>query len=825
MSGVEGVIVFLLQNIREYAVRFGSRYIDTLVEFLDDETRASGIQQRLRPFRPQISIDTEAVVHEVMTRLAEELPTHVDWRNVEQEVRDILPTYDARAHKRFRDIAYFLLDLFFDQSGCSNFFTETPSDIANLKLVPTDTTVSRVIAANHSSNIDDILVGDLADSLGLGLGHFAAGANLMFLPEVERIMKELNVIKVKRSIGEGEQARLYKAILGKTCEVMTNRGEDFIIFPEANNRQGARTRNGTLRLPERLRVVDGILDSAKDAIMIPVAVSFSRVPEYYKLVHGRGTYYFLRHRRHSLRLHRDNMEGNGVVRLLAHSLLMSYRDIYGRACASVGEPFSIKEFLSSHPDTAEPARLVAEESVRRIAKVKKVMPSHIVAEAIEGTERISIPHLSQQVQVEIDKVVEYHRKTFASEPNFSYEFGMGPRTVMEVGLRDIGLMHIIRRGQMFFRHRVLVNDRDALAYYGNMTDHRLYSPDFDNKVCVIGAGQWGYTLAYLIGSKFLSDPGYRRHSIVIYDTRREITDGLKEKGVHPLFFQGMQAPKIVYPKFSYKDAISNAKVIIVATPSSQFEMVVDNICKYASRDLDLVIATKGFARETAELLPVAARKKIEKSKLTHHIHIAVLSGANIASEVIRGEVCTTQLAGQSAERIAELKKLLENSRFIVHTSADPLGTSLAGAAKNPYATMYAAAKSLGMGENYLGEFVMAATEEIIRLGNAVGANPKTFTESHAWWPDLHATSMAGRSGKFGAVLGQKRTSRRAVQSFLEKNGTIETYDSIASLHRLAQRMGVKMPIVELGYEMIHEDAEPSKAKFEHAILAQPREKS
>jgi glycerol-3-phosphate dehydrogenase (NAD(P)+) len=394
---------------------------------------------------------------------------------------------------------------------------------------------------------------------------------------------------------------------------------------------------------------------------------------------------------------------------------------------------------------------------------------------------------------------------------------------MEVGLRDLELMRIIRRGRVFFKSRVQVDDRPALAYYGNMTDHRLYCPDFDDKVCVIGAGQWGYTLASVIGRKFLADEAYRRHSIVVYDTREEITEAIKNKGVHPKFFKGMPPPKAVYPKFSYKDAIINSKVIIVATPSSEFEEVIDSVCKYASRDLDLIIATKGFAHETAELLPTLARKKIEAARHDFEIHIAVLSGANIASEVMRGDICSTQLAGESLERTIELKKLLESPRFMVYTSADPVGTSLAGAAKNPYATIYAAAKEFGMGENYLGAYMMAATEEITRLVIALGADPTTITKSHAWWPDLHATAMAGRSSKFGALLGQKRPARKAVQALAEGNQTIESFESIASLNRIAHREGVLMPIIEYGYQIIREDAELTKEGFEKAIMQQPKE--
>jgi glycerol-3-phosphate dehydrogenase (NAD(P)+) len=190
---------------------------------------------------------------------------------------------------------------------------------------------------------------------------------------------------------------------------------------------------------------------------------------------------------------------------------------------------------------------------------------------------------------------------------------------------------------------------------------------------------------------------------------------------------------------------------------------------------------------------------------------------------MRGDVSSTQLAGERPERLASLKKLFESERLIVHTSGDPIGTSLAGAAKNPYATIYAAARAYGMGENYLGEYMMAATDEIVRLGKALGADPRTFTESHAWWPDFHATSMAGRSGKFGALLGQKRPARKALQSLGDGNETIEAFDAIASLHKLARRTGVEMPIVDFGYQIIHKDAVVTRKGFEDAILRQPRE--
>ena len=104
--------------------------------------------------------------------------------------------------------------------------------------------------------------------------------------------------------------------------------------------------------------------------------------------------------------------------------------------------------------------------------------------------------------------------------------------------------------------------------------------------------------------------------------------------------------------------------------------------------------------------------------------------------------------------------------------------------------------------------------------NSLSSRGRNFANP---WPKLLVSNTAFRSSKFGALLGQKRPARKAVQTLAEGNETIESFDSIASLYRLAHRQGVQMPIIEYGYKIIREDAELTKEGFEKAILQQPRE--
>ena len=792
------------------------RATDWFLDAVVAVAEAEGYPDCMLPFTPMPSVPGDAIADEVCTALCNGDGAE-DRTLIEQLVRDTLPAYDPEIHARWRTVLYYLLCHLFDHTGLHEPFIETEADMAPLEALQAESR-SLVWAPNHTSNIDDPLVAAVCDQNGFGLPHFAAGANLMGAPFVERAMKSVNCLKILRKFDSASVAEAYKQVLALTCRGLTQREEDFIVFVEANNRSGARTRNGTLRLPDRLRVIEGIVDAEADAVMVPMAVSYSRVPEARKMVTGQGSLSVLRYTLPHPGPRCPTPAGaRWSVRQFAR-LLGRYRNTYGKTCVTIGEPFSIKDLLTSEAATlnGDGARLVGEESMRRVSKAKKVLPAQIVAEAIEDFRELNMDMLTENVQREIDKVARFHEETYGTPANFSREFQGGPGDVIEAGLPMLTRTGIVRR-RRWFTSRFTVRRRDEVAYYGNMADHRLFSADFRDKVGVIGAGRWGYTLCHLIGEQFLRSPKFRRHSIVIFDTRQEITDSIRQRRIHPHFSEGVEIPKIVYPKFSYKDAIEDAKCIIVATTSGRFREVLQHVGRYASRELDLVIATKGFDHDTYELMPQLARNILAEFYPPAPIHLFVLSGANIASEVIGGRPCASVLASSEPAYLPRVREYLEGPAFKLYTNTDPIGTALAGAAKNPYATLYACADALDLGQNFLGEISLLATQEIIRLAQAMGASARTFTEGHAWWPDFHATALGGRSSRFGKLLGQGWTAERILKRFAESNEAAETYHATKAVWTVAQRYDVDLPMVRLLYAMLYEAVPATPERF-HALL-------
>lgn len=777
---------------------------------------AEGVPGRILPYTPMPIPSADAVAGEVSDALCNGDST--ERQMVDDMVRDTMPGYDPDIHAPLRLALYFLLEHVFDQTGMHQPFVETEADIGQLIPLRAEHR-SLVWAPNHTSNIDSPMVGVVMDVNGFGLPHFAAGANLMTVPFTEHLLMGMNCLKILRQFDNPQRAALYKQVLACTCRALTQREEDFIVFVESNNRAGARTRNGTLRLPDRLRVIEGIVDAEADAVIVPVAVSYSRVPETQKMITGSGTFSILRYPRPDPGPACAAPADATLAERCFARLLGRYRNTYGKACVVIGRPFSVKDLLTSDKQArnGDDAQRVGEEAMRQVARVKKVLPSQVVAEALEDFREVNLATLTDRVRREIDQVEQYHQTTYGEGANFSREFQGDATEVVEAGLSMLAQSRIVRR-RRWFTPTVRVRERDMLAYYGNMADHRLFSADFREKVAVIGAGRWGYTLCHVIGEKFLNDRAFERHSIVIFDTREEITRAIQERRIHPHFSEGVEIPKIVHPKFSYKDAIDGAKCIVIATTSSRIREVVEHVGRYASRELDLVIATKGFDRDTLQLMPEVAREVLARFHPPEPIHLFTLSGANIAAEVIAGHPCATVIAGAEPIFLPRVATYFSGAQFRVYTNNDLIGTALAGAAKNPYATMYACAAALELGQNYLGEFAMLATEEIVRLAQAMGASARTFTEGHAWWPDFHATSLGGRSSRFGKLLGQHWSADRILKRFAETKEAAETYHSTKALSELGRRHNVPMPIIALLYRMVYEGEPATGEAFQDLLL-------
>jgi len=159
-----------------------------------------------------------------------------------------------------------------------------------------------------------------------------------------------------------------------------------------------------------------------------------------------------------------------------------------------------------------------------------------------------------------------------------------------------------------------------------------------------------------------------------------------------------------------------------------------------------------------------------------------------------------------AERI---QRVFMSPSLRVYVSPDVRGVEIAGSVKNILAVAAGISDGVGFGDNAKAALLTRGIAEIRRLGVALGAHPRTFA-GLAGIGDLVVTCMSGlsRNRHFGQEIGRGKTLEQ-VES--EMTMVAEGVRTTASVHDLAQKLGVDMPITEAVYCILFKGKLPLEA--------------
>ena len=187
----------------------------------------------------------------------------------------------------------------------------------------------------------------------------------------------------------------------------------------------------------------------------------------------------------------------------------------------------------------------------------------------------------------------------------------------------------------------------------------------------------------------------------------------------------------------------------------------------------------------------------------------VLSGPTIASELARRQPATMVAASDDATLAAEVQSLFLAPWMRVYTSPDPLGVEIAGAAKNVIAIAAGILDGLDAGFNAKSALLARGLAEIVRLGQALGARPETFS-GIAGVGDLATTCFCpeGRNRTCGEAIGRGMPLEDHLAS---TSSVVEGVETSKAICRLAASHGVEMPIAEAVRRVLFEGLAPREA--------------
>ena len=314
-----------------------------------------------------------------------------------------------------------------------------------------------------------------------------------------------------------------------------------------------------------------------------------------------------------------------------------------------------------------------------------------------------------------------------------------------------------------------------------------------SRVAMMGSGSWGTAFALV-----LTDAG---NDVRMWARRPELAAAINAEHRNPDYFPGLELPDSLSAVSDPQEAMDGAEFVVLGVPSQSLR---SNLSHWPIPGSAVVVSlAKGIELGTglrmSEVIAEAGRIDAER--------IAVVTGPNLAREIAERQPSASVVASTSLETAAALQRVCHTARFRAYTNTDVIGCELGGAAKNVIALAVGMVVGLGLGANATASVITRGLAEISRLGEALGADPHTFS-GLAGLGDLVATcsSPLSRNRTFGEELGRGRTVAEITASTRQ---VAEGVKSCASIQALAARHDVEMPIVENVAAVIAGDLTPT----------------
>jgi glycerol-3-phosphate dehydrogenase (NAD(P)+) len=172
--------------------------------------------------------------------------------------------------------------------------------------------------------------------------------------------------------------------------------------------------------------------------------------------------------------------------------------------------------------------------------------------------------------------------------------------------------------------------------------------------------------------------------------------------------------------------------------------------------------------------------------------IGVLSGPNLAREIMAGQPAATCVAFPDPDAAAFVQELLMTPAFRVYTGDDVIGCEIGGALKNVIAIAAGVVDGLGYGTNTKAALITRGLAELARLGAAFGGRPLTFL-GLSGNGDLVATCSSPQSRNYR--LGQELAhGRSAAEVLASQPAVVEGAATAPVAVELAARAHVELPI-------------------------------
>ena len=331
------------------------------------------------------------------------------------------------------------------------------------------------------------------------------------------------------------------------------------------------------------------------------------------------------------------------------------------------------------------------------------------------------------------------------------------------------------------------------------------------RIAVIGAGSWGTALAIVAARA--------GHEVHLWSHNASAVESINREHINPRYLTESRIPHNVRATSNIVEAVNSAELVILAAPSHATRALLETMVPALRAEMIIVSATKGIEIETGKRMSQVVAEVLPQETRTRFVS---LSGPSFAKEVAENHPTAVVAASddRDAGHIVQTELSYDNLR--IYTNDDVVGTELGGSVKNVMAIAAGMVAGLGYGSNSIAALITRGLAEMTRLALHEDAKLETLM-GLAGLGDLVLTCTGGlsRNRFVGQELGRGRSLNDIAASM---NQIAEGMKTTLAVNRLAERIGVDMPITNEVHAVLYEGKLASDAA--HELMTRPlREES
>ena len=323
------------------------------------------------------------------------------------------------------------------------------------------------------------------------------------------------------------------------------------------------------------------------------------------------------------------------------------------------------------------------------------------------------------------------------------------------------------------------------------------------RVCVVGSGNWGSTIAKIVGDNVLKhgekfEPEVRMWVFEEMVDGKKLTEIINNQHENVKYLPGHRLPDNVVAIPDIVDACADADVLVFVVPHQFFERACKPLVGKLKPDAQGISLIKGFA-----IVPEGGIKLMSAviQEMFDKMTVSVLMGANLAPEVARGCFCETTIGCLDQDTGKMYRQLFQTSTFRVSVVNDVNTVEICGALKNIVACGAGFIDGLDGGDNTKAAVIRIGLMEMIKyciehhkeyetVSSEKLPRLSTFFES-CGVADLVTTCYGGRNRKVSEAFARTGKSLETLEAEMLGGQKLQGPETAAEVNFVLKQKGLE----------------------------------